>query len=63
MIATERTRQTMADIRDQLHQLHGDSAVGASYNGDPITVPDVGVLYSIIEQLVTRVEELESRLS
>jgi len=52
-----------ADIRDQLNQLCGDSAVSASYDEDSVTVPNVDVLYSIIEQLVTRVEELESRLS
>ena len=63
MIATERTKQTMADIRDQLDQLYGDSASSASYEGDSVTVPDVGVLYSIIEQLVTRIEQLEAQAS
>ena len=55
MIATERTKQTMIDIRAQLDQLPGDFATSASYEGDSITVPDIGVLYSIIEQLVTRI--------
>ena len=63
MIDTERTKQTMADIRDQLDQLYGDSATSASYEGDSVTVPDVGVLYSIIEQLVTRIEQLEAQVS
>jgi hypothetical protein len=53
----------MADIRDQLDQLYGDSASSASYEGDSVTVPDVDVLYSIIEQLVTRIEQLEAKAS
>ena len=63
MIATERTKQTMIDIRAQLDQLPGDFATSASYEGDSITVPDIGVLYSIIEQLVTRIEQLEAQVS
>jgi hypothetical protein len=49
------------DIRDQLDQLCGESVPDG--RGDSVCVPDVNTLYSIIEQLVTRVEELESRLS
>lgn len=49
------------DIRDQLDQLYGESV--PDVHGDSVVVPDVNALYSIIEQLVTRVEELESRLS
>jgi hypothetical protein len=51
----------MVDIRAQLDEIYGDSAV--THDGDSVQIADPSVLYSIIEQLVTRIEELESRLS
>ena len=50
-----------SSLRGQLLLLHGEHV--PTIHGDSVVVPDVAVLYSVIEQLLTRVEELESRLS
>jgi hypothetical protein len=63
MIATERTKQTMADIRAQLDSLHHGESADSTLGGGSVMVPDVSVLCSIIEQLVTRIEQLEAKAS
>lgn len=52
----------MPDIRDQLSQIYSSQCAIADI-GDTIVVPDVEVLYSIIEQLVSRIEQLEAKAS
>ena len=53
----------MVDIRAQLDGLYGESANSWTHEGGSVIVPDVSVLYSIIEQLVTRIEQLEAQAS
>ena len=50
-------------IRAQLDDLHGESANSWTHEGCSVIVPDVSVLCSIIEQLVTRIEQLEAQAS
>jgi hypothetical protein len=54
----------MTDIRAQLDSLHhGEAADSWTHEGSSVIVPDVSVLCSIIEQLVTRIEQLEAQVS
>jgi hypothetical protein len=58
MIATERTKQTMAFQRDDLISLYGRDIVDA--DGSVVTLTNIEFLYSVIEQLMDRIEDLES---
>lgn len=53
----------MADIRAQLDSLHHGESADSTLGGGSVMVPDVSVLCSIIEQLVTRIEQLEAKAS